>query len=121
MTNKKVSELDAKFSEYKVEVEESFNSLEKKLDTEIGSLRVEAHHYHEQLKRQIEELKNLILSKKLSAQPQFSQALPLDPNKISIKVTQSMLCFDDLGFPLPPNHDESNTIIGKIMLQDTLS
>ncbi|GJU14255.1 hypothetical protein Tco_1142221 [Tanacetum coccineum] len=118
MTNKKVSELDAEFSEHKVEVEERFNSLEKKLDTEIGALRVEAHQNHDQLKQQIEELKNLILSGKLSAlpqfsQPQFSQPLPIDPIKISTKDTQSMLRFDDLGFPLPLHYAESSTIIGE--------
>ncbi|GJS21363.1 putative mitochondrial protein [Tanacetum coccineum] len=106
-------------SKYKVEVEKRFNSLEKKLDTEIGALRVEAHKNHAQLKQQIEEHKNLILSGKSSAQPW--QALPLNPNKISTKVTQSMLRFDDLGFLLPPNHAKSSTIMGKIMLQDTLS
>ncbi|GJW08422.1 retrovirus-related pol polyprotein from transposon 297 family protein [Tanacetum coccineum] len=89
MTNKKVLELDAEFSEHKVEVEERFNSLEKKLDTEIGALHVEAHQNHDQLKQQIY------------------------PNKISTKVTQSMLRFDDLGFPLPLHHAESSTIIGK--------
>ncbi|GJR66459.1 zinc finger, CCHC-type containing protein [Tanacetum coccineum] len=51
---------------YKVEVEKRFNSLEKKLDTEIGALRVEAHKNHAQ---QIKEHKNLILSGKSSAQP----------------------------------------------------
>ncbi|GKD35000.1 putative mitochondrial protein, partial [Tanacetum coccineum] len=80
MTNKKVSELDAEFSEHKVEVEERFNSLEKKLDTEIGALCVEAHQNHDQLKQQICRKNNVTGYFELDGSNNIDREKRLGPN-----------------------------------------
>ncbi|GJY03100.1 hypothetical protein Tco_0361252 [Tanacetum coccineum] len=61
MTNKKVSELDVEFIEYKVEAKASMDALKKKIDDGIGKLDMSIKAMKEESDAKFEELKQLIL------------------------------------------------------------
>ncbi|GKE54277.1 hypothetical protein Tco_1489433 [Tanacetum coccineum] len=65
MTNKKVTELDAEFIEYKAEAKASMDALEKKIDDGIGKLDASIKAMKEELDAKLdakfEELRQLIL------------------------------------------------------------
>ncbi|GKC49539.1 hypothetical protein Tco_1072284 [Tanacetum coccineum] len=61
MTNKKVTELDAEFVEYKAEAKASMDTLEKKIDDGIGKLDVSIKAMKKESDAKFEELKQLIL------------------------------------------------------------
>ncbi|GKF38365.1 hypothetical protein Tco_0118426, partial [Tanacetum coccineum] len=61
MSNKKVSELDVEFFEYKAEAKASMGALEKKIDDGIGKLDTSIKAMMEGWDAKFEELKQLIL------------------------------------------------------------
>ncbi|GJU39502.1 UBN2 domain-containing protein [Tanacetum coccineum] len=61
MTNKKVSELDVEFIEYKVEAKASMDALKKKIDDGIRKLDMSIKAMKEESDAKFEELKQLIL------------------------------------------------------------
>ncbi|GKF61519.1 hypothetical protein Tco_0181573, partial [Tanacetum coccineum] len=70
MTNKRVSELDAEFIEYKAKAKACMDALEKKIDEGIGKLDASIKAMKEESDAKFEELKQLILG---------SQSTHVDP------------------------------------------
>ncbi|GJV36806.1 ankyrin repeat-containing protein [Tanacetum coccineum] len=96
MTNKRVSELDAEFIEYKAKAKAHMDALEKKIDEGIEKLDASIKAMKEESDAKFEEVKQLILG---------SQSTHVDPGpqitKVGAKVTQyvppTRRGYDDIG------------------------
>ncbi|GKC16813.1 hypothetical protein Tco_1013595 [Tanacetum coccineum] len=119
MTNKKVTELDVEFAEYKEEASGRMVALEKKFDEGIGKLDERIGTIDKKFDEKFEELKQLILGR---APTQTETSKP--PIKTNVYVPPPHLnettrrTYDDLGFPLPKFHAEPSTTIGKNQRSD---
>ncbi|GJT05829.1 hypothetical protein Tco_0840291 [Tanacetum coccineum] len=117
MINKKVSELDVEFIEYKAEAKATMDALEKKIDDDIGRLDASIKAMKEEsdakLDAKFEELRQLILgtapsqSTNVDHVPQIIKV----PAKTAPYVPPIRRRYDDLGFEL--HNLESSTAIGK--------
>ncbi|GKF51813.1 hypothetical protein Tco_0148280 [Tanacetum coccineum] len=119
MTNKKVSELDAEFIEYKAEAKASMDALEKKIDDGIGRLDASIKAMKEEsdakLDAKFEELRQLILgtapsqSTNVDHIPQITKV----PVKTAPYVPPIRRGYDDIGLELHNSNAESSTTVGK--------
>nr|GFC89182.1 ankyrin repeat-containing protein [Tanacetum cinerariifolium] len=99
MTNKKVAELDEEVAAYKLETNERFDALEKKLDDGMGRLDAS-------MAAMKEELKQLILGRVTQSEtmPETTKsATKVGPYIPPIPRFNDGLRrdYDDIGFPLP--------------------
>nr|GEV07321.1 ankyrin repeat-containing protein [Tanacetum cinerariifolium] len=119
MTNKKVTELDVEFVEYKAKANERMDALEKKFDERIGKLDERIGITKSKVEKKFEELKQLILGRA----PTQTETSKL-PIKSNVYVSPPRLnetarrTYDDLGFPLPRFHADSSTTSGKNQRSD---
>ncbi|GKD53405.1 putative mitochondrial protein [Tanacetum coccineum] len=111
MTNKKVTELDEEVAAYKIETNERFDALEKKLDDGMGRLDAGMAAIKE-------ELKQLILGRGTQSEtmPETTKsATKVGPYIPPIPRFNDGLRrdYDDIGFALPNNTLESSNTMGK--------
>ncbi|GJW52002.1 hypothetical protein Tco_0093353 [Tanacetum coccineum] len=111
MTNKKVTELDVEFIEYKTETKVNMDALEKKIYNGIGKLDASIKAMKEESDAKFEELKQLILSTSTHVDhvPQTTKVAA----KMAPYVPQIQQGYDDIGLELLNSNAESSTTIGK--------
>ncbi|GJS88960.1 ankyrin repeat-containing protein [Tanacetum coccineum] len=104
MTNKKVTELDAEFIEYKAEAKASMDALEKKIDDGIGKLDASIKAMKEESDAKFEELKQLILGTSTHVDvPQTTKSWDvkgsnkLDPRKMNDMIRERFKSSTDSG------------------------
>ncbi|GKC57985.1 hypothetical protein Tco_1085583 [Tanacetum coccineum] len=111
MTNKKVAELDEEVVAYKIETNERFDALEKKLDDGMGRLNAG-------MAAMKEEMKHLILGRATQSETMpetTNSAAKVGPYKLPIPRFNDGLRrdYDDLGFEFPNHTIESSNTMGK--------
>ncbi|GKD08588.1 ankyrin repeat-containing protein [Tanacetum coccineum] len=115
MTNKKVTELDAQFIEYKAEAKASMDALEKKIDDGIGKLDASIKAMKEESDAKFEVLRQLILGTAPSQSTHVDHVSQITkvPAKTAPYVPPIRRTYDDLGFSLPKFQADPSTAIGK--------
>ncbi|GJR35162.1 U-box domain-containing protein 14 [Tanacetum coccineum] len=115
MSNKKVSELDVEFFEYKAEAKARMDALEKKIDDGIGKLEASIKAMKEEWDAKFEELKQLILGTAPSQLTHVDHVPQI--TKVAAKtapyVPSIRRAYDNIGLELHNSNAESSTIMGK--------